>query len=180
MNYENALAVRLSLETGMRIGDAVALPKSALNGRRVAFRAQKTGKAAEVEISADLARRLSTISGDRWIFTGLDSQKHRTRQAVYKDLRTVAVQYGLVEHISPHSARKTYAVGVYHSDGLKACQQRLQHDREATTLIYALADKITAERLPVATLENDDLVDRVASKVVEGLKKIFSEYSESS
>lgn len=178
MNYENALAVRLSLETGMRIGDAVALPVGALNGRRVAFKAQKTGKAAEAEISADLARRLATIAGAEWIFAGRDPRKHRTRQAVYKDLRAVAAQYGLVEHVSPHSARKTYAVGVYRSDGLKACQQRLQHDREATTLIYALADKITAERLPVATLENGDLVNRVAAKVVEGLKKFFSEYSE--
>ena len=76
---------------------------------------------------------------------------------------------------------KTHAVGVYHSDGLKACQERLQHDREATTLIYALADKITAERLPVTALDNNDLVDKVASKVVEALKKIlFSEHLESS
>lgn len=179
MNYENALAVRLSLETGMRIGDAVALPKSAINGRKVTFMAQKTGKGAEMEISADLARRLSTIAGVAWIFPGRDPQKHRTRQAVYKDLRAVAKQYGVAEHVSPHSARKTYAVGVYRSDGLKACRERLQHDREGTTLLYALADKITAERLPVAALDNGDLVDRVAGKVVEALKKYFSDNSES-
>lgn len=181
MNYENALAIRLSLETGMRIGDAVALPKSALNGRELTFKAQKTGKSAKAVLSADLARRLSTVAGKSWIFPGRDPRKHRTRQAVYKDLRAVAKQYGVAEHVSPHSARKTHAVGVYRSDGLKACQERLQHDREATTLIYALADKITAERLPVTALDNDDIVDKVASKVVEALKKIlFSEHSESS
>ena len=181
MNYENALAIRLSLETGMRIGDAVALPKSALNGRELTFNAQKTGKSAKVIISSELARRLSTIATDRWLFAGRDPAKHRTRQAVYKDLRNVAVQYGLTEHVSPHSARKTHAVGVYRSDGLKACQERLQHEREATTLIYALADKITAERLPVTALDNNDLVDKVATKVVEALKKIlFSEHLESS
>ncbi len=181
MNYENALAIRLSLETGMRIGDAVALPKSALNGRVLTFKAQKTGKIGKALLSADLARRLSTIATDRWLFAGRDARKHRTRQAVYKDLRNVAKEYGLVEHVSPHSARKTHAVGIYRSDGLKACQERLQHDREATTLIYALADKITAERLPVTALDNNDIVDKVASKVVEALKKIlFSEHSESS
>ncbi len=179
MNYENALAVRLSLETGMRIGDAVALPKSAINGRKVTFMAQKTGKTAEAEISADLARRLSAIAGREWVFAGRDPRKHRTRQAVYKDLRAVAKQYGVAEHISPHSARKTYAVGVYRADGLKACQERLQHDSEGTTLLYALADKITAERLPVAAFESGDLVDRVAQKVIDGLKKYFSENSES-
>ena len=179
MTYENALAIRLSLETGMRIGDAVALPAGALAGRRVFFVAHKTGKAAEAQLSADLARRLSTVSGKRWIFPGRDPAKHRSRQAVYKDLRQIAKAYGLTAHVSPHSARKTFAVGVYRSDGLKACQERLQHDREATTLIYALADKITAERLPVAALDSGDLVDRVAAKVVEGLKKYFSECSES-
>lgn len=179
MNYENALVLRLSLETGMRIGDAVALRRCALSNKSVAFVAQKTGKADVVMISADLSKRLFRVAGAEWVFEGRDPKKHRTRQAVYKDLRAVAAQYGLVEHVSPHSARKTYAVGVYRSDGLKACQQRLQHDREATTLIYALADKITAERLPVATLENGDLVDRVAGKVVEALKKYFSEHSES-
>jgi len=179
MCYENALALRLSLETGLRIGDVVALRRGDLVGRTVYYTARKTGKQGSADIPAELARRLAMIADSTWLFPGRDPRKHRTRQAVYKDLRGVAAQYGLLEHVSPHGARKTYAVGVYRSDGLKACQERLQHDREATTLIYALADKITAERLPVATLDSGDQVDRVAAKVVEGLKKIFSEYSES-
>lgn len=179
MGYENALALQLCLETGMRIGDAVALRPCDINGKTVTFCAQKTGKIAVSEISANLAKRLKTIAGKNWVFVGRDSRKHRTRQAVYKDLRAVAKQYGVLEHVSPHSARKTYAVSVYRSDGLKACKERLQHDNETTTLLYAIADKITAERLPVNALDSGGLVDKIAGKVLEGLKNFFSEHLES-
>ena len=179
MNYENALALRLSLETGMRVGDVLALTPDAINGTNVSFVAQKTHKNAEVQISSDLAKRLKTISGEKYVFVGRDERKHRTRQAVYKDLKNVAKAYGLLENVTPHSARKTYAVEDYRKNGMKACQKHLQHDNELTTLIYALSDKITQERIPVKALDNDDLIEKVAEKVIEGLKKFFSELSES-
>ncbi len=167
MCYENALAIRLSLETGLRIGDVVALPFGALNGNEVSFRASKTGKEGKSTISADLARRLRTIAVDGYLFAGRDKGKHRTRQAVYKDLRAVAKRLGVKAHVSPHSARKTYAVGEYHARGLKAVQRDLQHDREETTLIYALADKLTESLVPVRSLDDDSTVERVAQRVVE-------------
>lgn len=179
MNYENALALRLSLETGMRVGDVVALKTENLNGTTVRFTAQKTQKQACVEISKNLASRLKTISGKEYIFVGRDGKKHRTRQAVYKDLKNVAKSFGVLENVTPHSARKTYAVEDYRKNGIKACQKHLQHDNEIVTLIYALSDKITEERLPAKTLDNDDLVEKVAQKVIDGLKKFFSECSES-
>jgi integrase len=180
MNYENALALRLSLETGMRVGDVVALKTENLIGNAVSFIAQKTSKSATCEISKDLARRLKTISGKEWVFVGRDGKKHRTRQAVYKDLKNVAKSFGVVENVTPHSARKTFAVDDYRKNGIKGCQKHLQHDNEITTLIYALSDKITQERLPAKTLDNDDLIEKVSQKVIEGLKKFFSECSESS
>lgn len=47
--------------------------------------------------------------------------------------------------VSPHSARKVYAVNYYHSHGddIEATRRALNHDRESTTLIYALADLIS-------------------------------------
>ena len=167
MNYENALAIRLSLETGLRIGDVVSLPLTSLNGTEINYTASKTGKGGVCTISADLARRLKTVSFGGFLFPGREAGKHRTRQAVYKDLKIVAKRLGVKAHVSPHSARKTYAVTEYKTRGLKAVQRELQHDREETTLIYALADKITESLIPSRSLDDESTVERVAQRVVE-------------
>jgi integrase len=90
-------------------------------------------------------------AGRIWAFEGRsDAKKHRTRDAVYKDLRRVATLYRvdgkkLVEHISPHSARKVYAVEAYQKTrSLRKVQELLNHEDEAVTLLYALADVLTA------------------------------------
>ena len=89
-------------------------------------------------------------AGPIYAFSGrLDGRRHRTRQAVYKDIRRAATAFRLREHISPHSLRKFYAVEQYKRTGgnLKRVQELLQHDSEAVTAIYAMADALTAQRL---------------------------------
>lgn len=52
--------------------------------------------------------------------------------------------------VSPHSARKVYAVGEYRRTGnLDAVRRKLNHDpaHVATTLVYALSDQLTPEEL---------------------------------
>ena len=69
---------------------------------------------------------------------------------MYKDLRRVATLYRvdgkkLIEHISPHSARKVYAVEAYQKTrSLRKVQELLNHEDEAVTMLYALADVLTA------------------------------------
>lgn len=41
MEYENALALRLSLETGLRIGDCLALRPEDIDGCVISYTAQK-------------------------------------------------------------------------------------------------------------------------------------------
>ena len=144
LNYENALVLRLCLATGMRVGDAVALKRSNLTERGVDYVASKTGKRAKCPLSKELVRRLANISDGVWIFPGRKTG-HRTRQAVYKDLRKACERLGVEGHITPHSTRKTFGVHVYRTKGLEACKELLQHDSEAVTLIYALADRVTAQ-----------------------------------
>ena len=51
-------------------------------------------------------------------------------------------------HVSPHTARKVYAVEQYRRTGdLKRVQRLLQHDNESVTAIYAMADYLTARKL---------------------------------
>ena len=45
-------------------------------------------------------------------------------------------------HLSPHSARKIYAVAEMRRGGLERVKRLLQHESEAVTLIYAMADEL--------------------------------------
>ena len=140
MSYENALALRCSLETGMRIGDVLGLEVKQITGRTISYTAQKTGKADKKVISADLAKRLRQISGKKWVFEGRFGDKPRCRQTVWKDVKKAAKILKITENVACHSARKTYAVEEFHEKGLNAVQKELQHDRASTTLIYAFSD----------------------------------------
>ena len=48
MQYENALALRTSLETGLRIGDVLKMRPADIQGRTITYTAQKTGKAGKL------------------------------------------------------------------------------------------------------------------------------------
>lgn len=145
MQYENALALRTSLETGMRIGDVLDLEKNQLQGRRISFTAQKTGKSAKKVISVDLAKRLRQVSGKRFIFEGRYGDKPRCRQTVWKDVKKACKELHITENVGCHSARKTYAVEELHEHGLPTVQKELQHDRLSTTMLYAFSDLLTAD-----------------------------------
>lgn len=147
----NRLAIRASMATGLRIGDVLAFKTAQVRQQRWTLKEQKTGKVKRVYLPTKLCEDILAQAGRIWAFEGrTDAKKHRTRDAVYKDLRRVATLYRvdgkkLVEHISPHSARKVYAVEAYQRSGsLKKVQQLLNHEDEAVTMLYALADVLTA------------------------------------
>lgn len=142
MQYENALALRVSLETGWRIDDVLHLTTAQLNGRTLECVAMKTGKYSRKVISADLAKRLRQVANNGRLFDGRYGNKPRTRQAVWKDIKKAAKQLELDGNIAPHSARKTYAVERFRDGGLAAVQKELQHDSVNTAMIYAFADLI--------------------------------------
>ena len=144
MEVENGLALRVCLETGLRIGDVLKCRPTDLNGRKLSYVAEKTGKSGTKTLSKRLAAALERISGTEWIFEGRGKTKtgHRTRQAVYRDLKKVCKRLGVVGQISPHSARKSYAVKDFHEHGLYHVKSELQHDDIGVTLLYALSDVI--------------------------------------
>lgn len=147
----NRLAIRASMATGLRIGDVLAFKTAQVRQQRWTVKEQKTGKLRRVYLPAKLCEDILAQAGRIWAFEGRsDAKKHRTRDAVYKDLRRVATLYRvdgkkLVEHISPHSARKVYAVEAYQKTrSLRKVRELLNHEDEAVTLLYALADVLTA------------------------------------
>lgn len=146
---ENALACRVCLKTGLRIGDVLSLrtetvKKGIENNYKIKVREQKTKKIKTVTLGKDLTTRLLNQSGTIFIFQGrYGVETHRTRQAVYNDIKRAGYLFRLKTNLTPHSARKVYAVELYRKYGnIKKVQKALNHDNEVVTMIYALADKI--------------------------------------
>lgn len=142
MRYDNGLVMRVCLETGLRIGDVLKIRPDDISGRILSYTAQKTGKSGKKELSKELAKLLKANSERGWVFPGRYGSKtgHRTRQTVYNDVKRVAKKLGMAGQISPHSARKTYAVEDYHKHGLDHVKEELQHSSDAVTALYALSD----------------------------------------
>lgn len=163
LTFENALALRVSLETGLRISDVLKIEVGDLDGQTLSFVAQKTGKKGVKKLSADLAKRLRSIAGERWIFTGRNGDKPRTRQAVWKNVKKAAEILHVKENMSVHSARKTYAVDVFHEGGINAAQKELQHSRLDNTMLYVFSDVLTGGK----SLSGDKLLQDVHFMVKE-------------
>ncbi|MDO4608398.1 MAG: tyrosine-type recombinase/integrase [Clostridia bacterium] len=140
---ENRLACEISLRHGLRIGDVLALPTDKVRKQRFTIREQKTGKTRAVRLTVDEVKRCLAFAGQHYVFEHrTNGRQHRTRQAVFKDLRRVAGAFRVKEHISTHSLRKVYAVEEYRRSGgdLKRVQRLLNHSSEAVTMLYAMAD----------------------------------------
>ena len=148
----NRLAMEISLATGLRISDVLALKADEIRRStdgRVTVRELKTGKTRRVKLSKELHRRCVALAGRAYVFENRqDWKRPRTRQAVWKDLKRVARLFRVKGNIAPHTARKVYAVASYARSGdLAKVQKLLNHENEAVTTLYALADELTARRI---------------------------------
>jgi integrase len=148
----NRLALEISMATGLRISDVLGIKteqvKDSKDGR-ISVRQLKTGKVRRVRLPGELHRDALSMAGRCYVFEHrTDWRKHRTRQAVFKDLKRAAALFRVKGNIAPHSARKAYAVEAYKRTGeLARVQKLLDHSDEAVTSLYALADVLTARKL---------------------------------
>lgn len=149
MMPENAEALRVSMDYGARIGDVLSMRTEAARTGRWNYREEKTGKRRRVRLSDAHRRALLSFAGKVYVFEHrLDWTRHRTRQAVYKDICRAAEAFRWLGTISPHSARKVYSVEKYRAAGgnVAKVQRLLNHSDEAVTMLYALADELSAAR----------------------------------
>ena len=139
LTKENRLAVLVSLTTGLRISDVLGL-------RTDQLRKKFTLKRKLVTLSDKLLNELIAIAGPVFVFEHrCDPRRHRTRQAVYKDVRRAARAFRIDVRVSVHSARKIYAVKQYkRTCSIQRVQELLNHSSEAVTMVYALADQLAA------------------------------------
>lgn len=143
----NRLALEVSLATGLRIDDVLHLKREQVNKGRFTIKEMKTGKSRRINLSKVLQQTLLAHGGDIYIFEGRnDPKKPRTRQAINKDLKRATKLFRVKGvNVTPHSARKIFAVGYYRRTcSLEQVKKLLNHSSEAVTMIYAMADEITA------------------------------------
>lgn len=149
LTLPNRLVCEVCLATGLRVGDVLSLKTSqVLKSARFTVKEQKTGKSRLVYLPKSLHERLLSYAGRFWVFEGrTDPKKHRTRQAVFKDLRRAAKAFRVTAHVSPHSLRKVYAVAYFErTKSLEKVRRLLNHSSEAVTMIYAMADRISPKK----------------------------------
>lgn len=166
MTYDNALALEVSLATGLRIGDVLKVRPSDLRSDGLHFVAEKTGKSGIAPISRRLADKLIRNANEWWCFPHRDSPrlKHRTRQAVWKDVKRAADLVraaGLIDdqNVAPHSGRKTFAVVDKAAHGAAHAQEALQHSKRSTTEIYTESDKLVG--VPPSYKDNTEILRRL-------------------
>ena len=171
-NESAFLPLLLSLETGLRVGDVVALRVSAVKPDGIHFTAQKTKKRGIAPISAKLRERLNKRG--KWLFPSpYKKGAHITRQAVWHRIKTAGKKAGVdLDGLSPHTMRKVFAVELYREKGFKAVQKALQHSDSATTEIYSFADWNTGENadLPLKRRDLQLIVKMVLEAIGEAGK----------
>lgn len=149
LTYENRLACEVSLRTGLRIGDVLALKtRKIFKCGRFTIKEQKTGKPRRIYLPQDLLEKMRNNAGRYFVFENrVDPKKSRTRQAVFKDLKRAARAFRVSENIAPHTMRKAFAVEWFEkTKDLKKVQTLLNHSDEAVTVLYALANCVDNKR----------------------------------
>ena len=137
----NRLVIQTAMHTGLRVSDVLQLRTEQLKPR-FWLSESKTGKKKLVGLPAELLTQLREQAGRNYVFEGRYGEgTHRTRQAVWRDVKRAARAYRLPQNVAPHSFRKVYAVELLHKYGdIEKVRRALNHGSDSVTMIYAMAD----------------------------------------
>lgn len=163
----NALVMRVMLHTGLRVGDVLALrfplrvqmwitEKKTGKRRHIGLTQQlidEIGRRAEYYYPPQLRQYINAAPprgvAPLWAFPSpRDYEKHRTRQAIWKDVKRAARAFRLQANAGTHSMRKVYAVDLMRKYGdFGRVRRALNHSDDSVTAIYAMADRLLEARL---------------------------------
>ena len=147
----NRLVCQVCLHTGLRVGDVLELRSQQL-APHFWVTERKTKKRKQVGLPAALLAQLRDQAGETWVFPGRNPSRHRTRQAVWADVKRAAKAFRLPQNVGPQSFRTVYAVDLLRKYGdLDRVQRALNHGSVETTLIYAMADRLVSAKYRTKT-----------------------------
>lgn len=138
----NRLICRVCLHTGLRLGDVLTLRTQQL-GRQFMVTEAKTKKRRRVGLTDELLAQVRAQAGPVWAFPGRKPGAHKTRQAVWADVKRAAKAFRLPQNVGVHSFRKVYAVELMQKYGdLERVRRVMKHSSVTVTMIYAMADRL--------------------------------------
>lgn len=139
---QNRLIFRVILRTGARISDVLSLKTEQIKPS-FWYTETKTGKRRRMGLGEDLCAEILAQAGEVWAFPSPRSSGHKTRQAVWADVKRAQKAFRLPQNIGTHSARKVYAVHLMKRYGdIAKVRKALNHSSDSTTAIYAIADML--------------------------------------
>ena len=122
---QNQLIVKVMLQTGMRLSDALQMRTEGL-ATSGWYTEGKTGKKRRYGLPRPLLEAILEQAGPEWAFPGRKAGIHKTRQAVWRDIKRAAVAFRLPQNVGAHSMRKVYAVRLMQKYGkLEKVQRNL-------------------------------------------------------
>lgn len=144
---QNQLIMRVILHNGMRLSDVLELRTDDLKPAGW-YVEKKTGKRRRFGLPRPLLDAIRLQAGEVWAFPGRRAGSHKTRQAVWKDVKRAAKAFRLPQNVAPHSFRKVYAARLMERYGsLERVRRNLNHSSESVTAIYAMSDALLQRRL---------------------------------
>ena len=144
---QNRLIMRMVLRNGMLLSDALEFKTDNL---KLAgwYVEKKTGKRRRFGLDAALLADIRAQAGPEWAFPGRNGQGHKSRQAVWADVKRAARAFRLRQNVAPHSFRKSYAVKLLAKYGdIDRVRRNLNHTSTSVTAIYAISDVLLERRL---------------------------------
>ncbi len=144
---QNQLIVRVILHNGMRVSDVLNLKTAdlALSGWYTEI---KTSKRRRYGLPKELLEQIQEQAGDYWAFPGQVPGKHKTRQAVWTDIKRAQKAFRMPNNLGTHSFRKVYAVELYKKYGdIERVRRNLNHSSTSITTVYAMADMLLERRM---------------------------------
>lgn len=143
---QNQLIVRVMLHTGMRLSDVLRMPSEGLSCSGW-YTEGKTGKKRRYGLPRALLEAIQQQAGPEWAFPGRKQGTHKTRQAVWADIKRAARAFRLKQNVGAHSMRKVYAVRLMEKYGdLERVRRNLNHSSTSITAVYAMADMLLERR----------------------------------
>lgn len=146
---QNALIIETVLQTGLRISDVLELRTAQLKPSMWVLE-KKTGKRHRCGLPQPLLSRiLEQADPDGWAFPSPTKRnQHKTRQAVWADVKRAAKAFRMAQNVGTHSFRKVYAVRLLDRYGDVAKVQRaMSHANPSVTAIYCMADILLTAKL---------------------------------
>lgn len=144
LTWQNRLIMQTVLHTGLRISDVLELRTEQLvpSGWLVE---KKTGKRRRYGLPEPLLTNIKRQAGNVWAFPSPvkrgNLERHKTRQAVWHDVKRAQKAFRLEQNVGTHSFRKVYAVRLMSKYGdIEKVRRNLNHSSDAVTAIYAMAD----------------------------------------